>query len=102
MDLRWNQNGHWLLTASRDHLLKVFDIRNMKSELQTFKGHKKEATCEKVTRLTPPLAILLLLFPPPSPPSPFLCARTYVRCLADNFVLQFCFMQIGKEVVFYA
>ena len=52
MDLQWNQNGHWLLTASRDHLLKVFDIRNLKSELQTFKGHKKEATCETVAKST--------------------------------------------------
>lgn len=44
MELKWNKNGNWLLTASRDHLLKVFDIRNMKEEIQTFKGHKKEAT----------------------------------------------------------
>merc|ERR1712240_723040 len=32
-------------TASRDHLLKLFDIRNLKEELQTFRGHKKEASC---------------------------------------------------------
>ncbi|ESO88869.1 hypothetical protein LOTGIDRAFT_125354, partial [Lottia gigantea] len=44
MGLQWNLNGNWLLTASRDHLLKIFDIRNMKDELQQFKGHKKEAT----------------------------------------------------------
>ncbi|XP_069106049.1 pre-mRNA 3' end processing protein WDR33-like [Argopecten irradians] len=44
MNLKWNQNGNWLLTASRDHLMKLFDIRNMKEEFQTFKGHKKEAT----------------------------------------------------------
>ena len=43
MDLQWNKNGNWLLTASRDHLIKVFDIRAMK-EIETFKGHKKEAT----------------------------------------------------------
>eukprot|EP00794_Sanderia_malayensis_P015183 gene15183-16745_t len=43
MDLQWNRNGNWLLTASRDHLIKVFDIRAMK-EIQTFRGHKKEAT----------------------------------------------------------
>ncbi|XP_065060829.1 uncharacterized protein LOC135688058 [Rhopilema esculentum] len=43
MDLQWNRNGDWLLTASRDHLIKVFDIRAMK-EIQTFRGHKKEAT----------------------------------------------------------
>lgn len=48
MELKWNKNGNWLLTASRDHLLKVFDIRNMKEEIQTFKGHKKEATGELV------------------------------------------------------
>lgn len=43
MEVRWNQNGNWLLTASRDHLLKLFDIRNMSLEVQTFRGHKKEA-----------------------------------------------------------
>lgn len=43
MQVRWNQNGNWLLTASRDHLLKLFDIRAMK-EMQTFRGHKREAT----------------------------------------------------------
>ena len=46
MQLQWNKNGNWLLTASRDHLIKLFDIRNMKEEVQTFKGHKKEATGE--------------------------------------------------------
>ncbi len=44
MDLAWNANGNWLLTASRDHLLKLFDIRNTKEEVQTFRGHKKEAS----------------------------------------------------------
>ena len=48
MEVQWNQNGNWLLTASRDHLVKLFDIRNMKEELQTFKGHKKEATSKCV------------------------------------------------------
>ncbi|XP_067139620.1 pre-mRNA 3' end processing protein WDR33 [Centruroides vittatus] len=43
MEVKWNQNGNWLLTASRDHLLKLFDIRNMSQEVQTFRGHKKEA-----------------------------------------------------------
>jgi len=42
MDIKWNANGNWLLTASRDHLLKIFDIRNTKEEMQTFRGHKKE------------------------------------------------------------
>ncbi|XP_077471562.1 pre-mRNA 3' end processing protein WDR33 isoform X2 [Stigmatopora argus] len=44
MEVKWNSNGNWLLTASRDHLCKLFDIRNMKEELQVFRGHKKEAT----------------------------------------------------------
>ena len=44
MDVKWNSNGNWLLTASRDHLVKIFDIRNMSAEMQTFRGHKKEAT----------------------------------------------------------
>ena len=43
MDLKWNKNGNWFATASRDHLVKVFDIRNLKEELQIFRGHKNEA-----------------------------------------------------------
>ena len=43
MGLEWNENGNWLLTGSRDHLVKVFDIRAMK-EIAAFRGHKKEAT----------------------------------------------------------
>ncbi|XP_033642589.1 pre-mRNA 3' end processing protein WDR33-like [Asterias rubens] len=43
MAVKFNQNGSWLLTASRDHVCKLFDIRTMK-ELYTFRGHKKEAT----------------------------------------------------------
>lgn len=42
MDLQWNKNGNWILTGSRDRLLKVYDIRMMK-DLCTFRGHKKEA-----------------------------------------------------------
>lgn len=45
MDVKWNQNGNWLLTASRDHLIKMFDIRSMGHEMQVFRGHKKEACC---------------------------------------------------------
>eukprot|EP00096_Caligus_rogercresseyi_P015560 TRINITY_DN8012_c0_g1_i1.p1 TRINITY_DN8012_c0_g1~~TRINITY_DN8012_c0_g1_i1.p1 ORF type:complete len:606 (+),score=189.04 TRINITY_DN8012_c0_g1_i1:48-1820(+) len=44
MSVQWNKNGNWLLTASRDHLLKLFDIRNTKEEVQVFRGHKKEAS----------------------------------------------------------
>ena len=45
MDLHWNNNGNWLLSGSRDRLVKVFDIRTMK-EIHTFRGHKKEAACK--------------------------------------------------------
>lgn len=41
---RWNLNGNWLLTCSRDQLTKLFDIRTMK-ELQVFRGHRREVTC---------------------------------------------------------
>ncbi|VDN28625.1 unnamed protein product [Dibothriocephalus latus] len=41
-DVAWNQNGNWFLTASRDHLIKLFDLRYMKTEMQTFRGHKRD------------------------------------------------------------
>jgi len=44
MDVKWNKNGNWLLSASRDHLIKLYDVRNMKDEVIAFRGHKKEAT----------------------------------------------------------
>lgn len=53
MEVKWNLNGNWLLTASRDHLCKLFDIRNLKEELQVFRGHKKEATGEEAPGLVP-------------------------------------------------
>lgn len=43
MDIQWNKNGHWLASAARDHLVKIFDIRNLKTEYQILRGHKKEA-----------------------------------------------------------
>jgi len=43
MDVKWNRNGNCFLTASRDHLIKLYDIRNLKKERQVFRGHRKEA-----------------------------------------------------------
>uniref|UniRef100_A0A915KLS6 WD_REPEATS_REGION domain-containing protein n=1 Tax=Romanomermis culicivorax TaxID=13658 RepID=A0A915KLS6_ROMCU len=43
MAVQWNANGNWFLSASRDHLVKLYDIRMMK-ELFSFRGHKKEVT----------------------------------------------------------
>lgn len=43
MAVDWNRNGNWLLTAGRDHLIKLYDLRCMK-ELYSYKGHKKEVT----------------------------------------------------------
>ena len=58
MECKWNMNGNWLLTGSRDHLLKVFDIRMMK-ELQTFRGHKKEATGTVITESTTGMTMII-------------------------------------------
>ncbi|WKX95761.1 hypothetical protein Q1695_012314 [Nippostrongylus brasiliensis] len=43
MAVDWNKNGNWLLTAGRDHLVKLYDLRSMK-EMYSYKGHKKEVT----------------------------------------------------------
>lgn len=44
MDIKWNQNGNWVATASRDHLIKLYDIRNLNTDMQVFRGHKKETS----------------------------------------------------------
>ncbi|ONM34535.1 Flowering time control protein FY [Zea mays] len=41
--VKWNQNGNWVLTASKDQIIKLYDIRSMK-ELQSFRGHTKDVT----------------------------------------------------------
>ncbi|CAJ0581682.1 unnamed protein product, partial [Mesorhabditis spiculigera] len=43
MAVEFNRNGNWLLTSSRDQLVKLYDIRTMKV-LKNFRGHKKEVT----------------------------------------------------------
>ena len=38
---RWNPvNGIYLLTGSKDHQIKLFDIRNMSGPVREFEGHK--------------------------------------------------------------
>ena len=38
--VRWNPvNGIWFLTGSRDHKIKVFDIRKIDIEINQFEGH---------------------------------------------------------------
>ena len=44
-DVKWNRNGNWLLTSSRDSMVKLFDIRVMK-DVHTYRAHKKEVNCE--------------------------------------------------------
>lgn len=41
--MRWNRNGNWFITGSRDHLIKLFDLRTLK-ELTVYRGHKREIT----------------------------------------------------------
>ncbi|KAK7346696.1 hypothetical protein VNO80_21219 [Phaseolus coccineus] len=41
--VKWNQNGNWVLTASKDQRIKLYDIRAMK-ELEPFRGHRKDVT----------------------------------------------------------
>ncbi|XP_020268609.1 flowering time control protein FY, partial [Asparagus officinalis] len=43
LSVKWNQNGNWVLTASKDQIIKLYDIRSMK-ELESFRGHRKDVT----------------------------------------------------------
>jgi polyadenylation factor subunit 2 len=42
--VRWNLNGNWVLTASRDQTVKVFDVRTLR-DIVTWKGHNSEVNC---------------------------------------------------------
>ncbi|KAL0397631.1 UNVERIFIED_CONTAM: Flowering time control protein FY [Sesamum calycinum] len=48
--VKWNQNGNWVLTSSKDQIIKLYDIRAMK-ELESFRGHRKDVTGMKLPRL---------------------------------------------------
>ena len=50
MSVKWNQNGNWLATAARDHLIKIFDIRMMK-EMYVLKGHKNDVNSKSKVRV---------------------------------------------------
>lgn len=40
--VKWNPiNGNWLLSASRDHTIRLFDIRSMKEPV-SLQGHRKD------------------------------------------------------------
>ena len=42
---KWNKiNGNWLITSSKDKLIKLHDIRYMKN-IFTFKGNTADVTC---------------------------------------------------------
>ena len=44
LQVHWNANGNWLLTACRDQSLKLFDIRSLR-ELNSFSGHNSPVLC---------------------------------------------------------
>ena len=47
MCVKWNENGNWLLTASRDHIIKIYDIRAMK-EMCVLRSHKKDVNSKEL------------------------------------------------------
>ena len=40
--VKWNLNGCWLLSTSRDQTLRVWDVRHGKRELVSWQGHARE------------------------------------------------------------
>lgn len=40
----WASTGQAFVTGARDNLIKLWDIRNLKEEVRTFRSHKKEIT----------------------------------------------------------
>jgi hypothetical protein len=82
MALKWNRhNGNWLISASRDHFCKLFDIRNLKEEVQCFRGHKKEA-CSK----------LFLLFV-------YYCLKIKIIIIQCIYLILFLFKKSNKNIL---
>ena len=46
-DVKWNANGNWMITASRDNLIKVLDIRAMK-EMYVLRGHRRDVNSKSM------------------------------------------------------
>jgi len=46
-DVKWNANGNWMITASRDNLIKVLDIRAMK-EMYVLRGHHRDVNSKSM------------------------------------------------------
>jgi len=49
-DVKWNANGNWMITASRDNLIKVLDIRAMK-EMYVLRGHRRDVNSKSTLLL---------------------------------------------------
>jgi WD40 repeat protein len=43
--VKWNANGTWLLSGSRDQTVRVWDMRHTKKELNSWQGHPREVYC---------------------------------------------------------
>ena len=51
MQVQWNRNGHWLLSAGRDQLIKVYDIRMMKEFQVNTAAHRERREEKRALKL---------------------------------------------------
>ena len=47
---KWNKNGNWLASGSKDGLVKLYDIRTMK-EIEVFRGQNSDVSIHYVTEM---------------------------------------------------
>ena len=45
--VEWNDNGRWVLTASQDNLLRLWDVRRLEKPLRKMRGHDCAVTSAK-------------------------------------------------------
>lgn len=41
LQVRWNLNGTWILSTSKDATVKVWDVRHTKREMHSWQGHAR-------------------------------------------------------------
>lgn len=49
IQVAFNKNGRWLVSAGQDSLIKLWDLRMSVKELMTLRGHRREVSSDSIS-----------------------------------------------------